>query len=112
MQTAEITRLVRQALEDMKAIDAVIIDVRELSSVSDSIIICSGRSDRHVKSIAKAIVEMSKKHGAQPLSVEGMTHGEWVLVDLADVVVHVMKADIRTFYDLESLWQVPAEKNA
>ena len=97
---------VHAALEELKAKDAVEIDVRGKSSVSDYIVIASGTSSRHVKSIADEVVKFAKNLGVMPLGVEGEREAEWVLVDLGDVVVHVMLPRVREFYALERLWSV------
>ncbi len=106
MVTEELRNLVIKALEDLKAERIVELDVREKTDVTDYIIVASGNSSRHVKAIASNVVSEAKKAGLAPLGVEGETDGEWMLVDLADVVVHVMQPQVRQFYDLESLWQV------
>ena len=104
------------ALEDMKAVDIKVLDVRDVTDVADCMIIASGNSDRHVKSIADRVVERAKQAGFRPFGTEGEQGGEWVLVDLNDVIVHVMQAKVREFYALESLWDVvpksPARKAA
>ena len=104
------------ALEDMKAVDIKVLDVRDVTDVADCMIIASGNSDRHVKSIADRVVERAKQAGFRPFGMEGEQGGEWVLVDLNDVIVHVMQAKVREFYALESLWDVvpksPARKAA
>ncbi len=79
-------------------------EVREVTSIADYFIICSGRSDRQVQSIAEGIKDNLSKEGISPLSVEGMSRGQWVLMDFADVVVHAFYQPIREFYDLEGLW--------
>lgn len=94
------------ALEDLKARDLREIDVRDKTSITDLIIVVSGTSTRHVKSIADEVVKLAKHHGHVPLGVEGEREGEWVLVDLGDVIVHVMLPRIREFYGLERLWTV------
>ena len=104
MQADELKNTVLQALEDLKGTDIVELDVRNMTSVTDLMIIASGTSDRHVKSLANAVVTACKKAGVAALGVEGEREGEWVLVDLADVVVHVMQPRIREFYGLEKLW--------
>ncbi len=110
MHTDELQHLARQALEDLKGLDLAEYDVREMTTVTDIMIIASGTSDRHVKSLANAVVMACKKAGVPPLGVEGEREGEWVLVDLGDVVVHVMQPRIREFYALEKLWTVTEEK--
>jgi ribosome-associated protein len=97
------------ALEDLKAKDIKEIDVRGRTSVTDLIIVASGTSSRHVKSIADEVVRQLKGVGAPPLGVEGEREGEWVLVDLGDVIVHVMLPRVREFYGLERLWSVAEE---
>lgn len=95
--------LSRFALEK-KAYDLVLMEVREFTSIADYFIICSGRSDRQVQSIAQGIEENLGKMGIASLSMEGYTRGHWVLMDFADVVVHIFYQPIREFYDLEGLW--------
>ena len=109
MQTEDLKHIVLQALEDLKGADVAEFDVRNMTSVTDYMVIASGTSDRHVKSLADAVVMACKQHGVQPLGVEGEREGEWVLVDLGDVVVHVMQPRIREFYALEKLWTMTEE---
>ena len=97
---------VNAALEELKAKDAVQIDVRGKSSVADYMVIASGTSTRHVKSVADEVVRFAKRLDVMPLGVEGEREAEWVLVDLGDVVVHVMLPRVREFYALERLWTV------
>ena len=105
--TAEdIKALALNALEDMKAKDITWLDVKPLTSMADYMIVCSGTSNRHLKSIADQLIEDSKKAGHQPSGVEGESGSEWVLVDLIDVIVHIMLPDTRKFYDLEKLWSM------
>lgn len=99
---------VLNALDDLKARDVIVLDVRGLTSIADSMVIASGTSDRHVRSLAESVVEKCKTGGHRPLGVEGLKDGEWVLVDLQDVVVHVMLPKVRDFYNLEKLWAPPA----
>ena len=94
------------ALEELKAKDVREIDVRGKTSIADMLIIASGTSTRHVKSIADEVVKYAKQAGMLPLGVEGQREAEWVLVDLGDIVVHVMLPRIREFYGLERLWTV------
>jgi len=100
---------VRTAVENLKANDIVEIDVRGKTSVCDFMVIASGTSTRHVKSIADEVVREAKKLDCQPLGVEGEREAEWVLVDLGDVVAHVMLPRVREFYALERLWTVGDE---
>lgn len=104
----EIKDLVVTALEDLKAVDLVVLDVRGKTTVADFMVIASGTSDRHVKSLANNVVVESKKADIMPLGIEGDKIGEWVLVDLSDVVVHVMLPQTRDFYQLEKLWETHA----
>ncbi|MDO4223099.1 MAG: ribosome silencing factor [Acinetobacter sp.] len=97
-----------QALTDLKAKDIVQIDVRHISNVTDTILIASGTSTRHVKALADNVADEAKKAGFRPLGMEGERDAEWILVDLSNVIVHVMLPTARKFYDLESLWQIPA----
>jgi ribosome-associated protein len=115
---AALVKTVVAALEDMKAVNIKVIDVRDVTDVSDCMVIASGNSDRHVRSIADRVVERSKQEGIRPLGMEGQEDAQWVLVDINDVVVHVMLPSVREFYALESLWDVrpagrkPAAKKA
>ncbi|CAI8344894.1 MAG: ribosome silencing factor [Alteromonadaceae bacterium] len=101
---SNITDLVVDALDDLKAVDTKIVDVRGLSSVMDFLVIASGNSSRHIKSLADNVVVKAKAAGCPPIGVEGENAADWVLVDLGDVVVHVMQPAARSFYDLERLW--------
>ena len=106
-----LTDVAIEALEGMKATNVKVIDVRDLTDITDTMIIASGTSDRHVRSIAGRIIEKCKAAGFQPMGVEGERDGEWVLVDLRDILVHVMLPRIREFYGLEKLWEVrPAQR--
>lgn len=99
-------RSVRNAVAELKANDVVEIDVRGKTSICDFMVIASGTSTRHVKSIADEVVRHAKQLDCQPLGVEGEREAEWVLVDLGDVVVHLMLPRVREFYALERLWTV------
>ena len=105
---AVVTKLAVGALEDMKAQQLRVIDVRGRMDVADTLIIASGTSDRHVKSLAANVVIAAKKAGHPPYGVEGERTGEWVLVDLHEVIVHVMLPAVREFYAIEKLWEAPA----
>jgi ribosome silencing factor RsfS/YbeB/iojap len=101
-----IVDLVVAALEDMKAQNVTVLDVRGLTDVTDVVVIASGTSDRHVKSLAGNVYEKAKAGGFRPIGMEGEQEGEWVLVDLQDAIVHVMLPRVREFYGLEKLWDV------
>ncbi|WP_293264684.1 ribosome silencing factor [Neptunomonas sp.] len=105
MQSKQLIELVRNALEDVKARDIEIIDVRGKSSITDFMMIATGTSKRHVVSLAQAVSDKVKAEGVEPLGSEGQSDGDWVLVDLGELVVHVMMPDARSYYDLERLWQ-------
>ena len=107
MEVESLKSLVIGALEDLKAVNTVSLDVASMTDVMDVLIIASGTSNRHVKSLADNVCMEAKKHGMRPLGVEGEDAGEWVLVDFGDVVVHVMLPATRDFYDLERLWVNP-----
>ncbi|MGD8566559.1 MAG: ribosome silencing factor [Gammaproteobacteria bacterium] len=104
MNTQALLDLVIEALEDRKAQDIHVVDVRGKTSVTDIMVVASGTSARQVKAQAERVIEHAKHNGVQPLGVEGEKEGEWVLVDLGDVVVHVMQPEVRDFYHLEKLW--------
>jgi len=105
-QPGALTRIAIAALEDMKAVNVKVLDVRKLTDVTDTMIVATGTSDRHVKSIAGRLVERCRQAGHRPYGVEGEREGEWVLVDLQDLIVHVMLPRIREFYGLEKLWDL------
>ena len=105
LTSEEVAKLAIAALEDVKAQDIVSINVREKTSVTDFMVIASGSSSRHVKSLVDNVLEKVKEQGVRPLGSEGLDTGEWALLDLGDVVVHVMLPTARQFYDLERLWQ-------
>ncbi len=98
------TLLVTRAALDKKAYDLVVMEVRDLTSIADYFIICSGRSDRQVQSVAQGIEEQLAQASISPLSVEGANRGHWVLMDFSDVIVHIFYEPVRRFYDLDGLW--------
>ncbi len=104
--TTSVQALIEDALDDLKAQDVTVLDVQGLSDVMDTLIIATGTSNRHVKSLAGNVIEETKKSGFPPLGVEGLNQGEWALVDFGDIVVHVMLQATRDFYELEKLWSL------
>ena len=104
MQSEELLQLTIDALDDLKATDIVELDIREMTDIADFMVIASGRSSRQVIAIAEHLAVQSKHQGHAPIGVEGLREGEWVLVDLCDVIVHVMQPQTREFYQLEKLW--------
>ena len=104
MQLEQMQKLVMNSLEDLKALNIVVLDVSEQTSVTDRMIIASGTSARHVKGLAENVIADAKKAGCPALSSEGEVDAEWVLVDLGDILVHVMKPETRDLYELEKLW--------
>jgi ribosome-associated protein len=107
MQLEELRQLVVDTLDDMKARDVLVMDVRGKTAVTDYMVVASGTSDRHVKAIAETVAYRTKEAGDAPLGTEGVNEGEWALVDLNGVVVHVMLPKVRDFYSLERLWSAP-----
>ena len=103
-ETQQLVEITQKALDDLKAKDVLILDVRSLTSLADVMIIASGTSSRHVKSLADNVVKLVKEAGLKPLGMEGERDGDWILIDLAGVIVHVMQPATRAFYDLERLW--------
>ena len=101
---AEKTQLCAVAADSKKAEGIVVLDVQPFSSVADHFLICSGASDRQVRAIAEAIAEQLTQNGEKPLAVEGYQQGTWVLIDCADLIIHVFDDEMRRFYDLERLW--------
>lgn len=111
--STELNKHILEALDDLKAKKVVEIKVSDLSDVMDYLIIANGTSSRHVKSLANHVIEDLKSKGYRPFGSEGVTDGEWALVDFGDTVVHVMQPDARDFYELEKLWsKVPANRDA
>ncbi|MBB5322695.1 ribosome silencing factor [Marinobacter oulmenensis] len=105
MQAEELKDLVVNALENIKAQDISVIDVRERTSVTDFMVIASGNSNRHVKSLADSVVSEAQENGVRASNIEGGGGSDWILVDLGDVVIHVMMPATREFYDLERFWR-------
>jgi ribosome-associated protein len=104
METDSLQQLAVDALDDLKAQNIQVIDVRGKTAITDVMIVASGSSDRHVKALADNVLAKAKDAGVRPLGVEGERDAEWVLVDLNDVIVHVMLPRVRDFYNLEGLW--------
>jgi ribosome-associated protein len=104
-QTAPLKQLLL-SLDDSQAIDIATIDVHSQTSVTDYMIITSGRSSRHVKAIAQHAMEKMKAIGVSSMSDHGLENGDWVLIDFGDYILHVMQPDTRAFYNIEGLWQV------
>ena len=104
LQAEAMRKLALEALDALKAEDIVSLDVRRLASFTDYMIFASGNSTRHVNAIADAVIEAAERAGKPPLGIEGKEVAEWILVDLGDVVVHVMLPDVRRYYELEKLW--------
>jgi ribosome-associated protein len=107
MEADKLKHLIVGALDDLKAVNTVTLDVTGLTDVMDYLVITSGTSNRHVKSLANNVSMEAKKQGVRPMGVEGDDAGEWVLVDFGDVVVHVMLPATRDLYDLERFWTGP-----
>jgi ribosome-associated protein len=107
MELEELKNIVLNALEDLKAKDITVIDVHERTSVTDYMVIASGTSNRHVKSLADNVAVEAKNHGHRPLGSEGEIGSDWILIDLGEIVVHVMMPATREFYDLEKFWRQP-----
>lgn len=104
MELKEVVTLCHDALDAMKAEDIVVVDITGKSSMSDVLVFATGTSTRQVKSLAHAVNSDAKKAGLEPLGMEGADEGKWALVDIGDVVVHIMLPDVREFYQLERLW--------
>lgn len=105
MKSEELRDLALAALEDLKGVDVVTMDVRTLTTITDYMVICTGRSTRHVKALAESVAVKAKEKHATFVRTEGDRESEWTLVDLGDVVVHVMLPATRSFYSLEDLWE-------
>ncbi|XOV85874.1 MAG: ribosome silencing factor [Pseudomonadota bacterium] len=110
MPGTNLKQVVENALLDAKAQDVVWMDVTSLTDVTDYMVVASGTSNRHVRSVVARILEFAAEAGEKPIGIEGNEDGEWVLIDLADIVVHVMLPKVREFYDIERLWTVGAAR--
>jgi ribosome-associated protein len=106
MNSEQLSTLVIDALDDIKAKDIIKLDVRGMTSVTDYMIVASGTSRRHVQALVENVAEKAKNAGHKPIGVEGEEGGEWVLLDLQDALVHVMLPKVREFYNLEKLWSL------
>ena len=112
MTTKELGKIVVNALENLKAVDIKILDVKRMTSVTDLMIIASGKSDRQVRALADKTVEAVNAKHIKPLGMEGHSQGEWVLIDLGDIIVHIMRPAIREYYQLEKLWSVASRQSS
>jgi ribosome-associated protein len=106
MNSEQLTELVVAALDDVKAQDIVKLDVRDMTTVTDYMVVASGTSNRHVQALVENVARKASEAGHKPIGIEGETGGEWVLLDLQDTLVHVMLPKVREFYNLEKLWSL------
>jgi len=106
MNSEQLTELVVDALDDIKGQDIVKLDVRDMTTVTDYMVVASGTSNRHVQALVENVTEKATKAGHKPIGVEGESGGEWILLDLQDTLVHVMLPKVREFYNLEKLWSL------
>ncbi|MCK9605592.1 MAG: ribosome silencing factor [Methylomonas sp.] len=111
MQAEQLLKLVETELDERKAHQVATLDVRGKTSITDFMVVATATSTRHAKSLCDYVVEKIKENGVQPLGVEGESGSDWVLVDLGDVVLHVMTGQAREFYQLEKLWSVAGDKD-
>lgn len=109
MQVEELLKLVETVLDERKAHQIKVLDVRRKSSITDYMVVATATSSRHAQSLCEYVVEKVKENGMQPLGIEGQPGSDWVLLDLGDVVVHVMTGQAREFYQLEKLWSVDGD---
>ena len=112
MNSEALTDLVVDALDDIKAQDVVRLDVRDMTTVTDYMVVASGTSNRHVKALVENVAEKARQAGHRPIGIEGEDGGEWVLLDLQDTLVHVMLPKVREFYNLEKLWSISPQGDA
>ena len=108
----QLHQLVLSTLEEFKALDIKSVDVHGLNPLTDFFVVASGNSTRHVKSMADKLVQVAKANGVQPLGVEGEREAQWILVDLNDVIVHLMLPQARAFYNIEKLWEASKEQRS
>ncbi len=101
-----LTETIIQTMEDMKAVDVMVLDVGKMTTITDQMIIATGTSSLHVKAIAKKILEEAKQKGFTTIGTEGMEQGQWVLIDFGDAIAHIMHPDSRNYYQLEKLWSI------
>ena len=109
-QAKETYRIVLAQLDDMKAEDITTIDLAGKSSIADVMVVASGRSNRHVASVAENVVKELKAAGMTGIRIEGLKQADWVLIDAGDVIVHVFRPEVRAFYDLEKMWKSPPKE--
>ncbi|MDJ0940789.1 MAG: ribosome silencing factor [Woeseiaceae bacterium] len=112
MNSEELSELVVAALDDIKGQDIVCLDVSEMTTVTDYMIVASGTSNRHIQALVENVAEKAKAAGRRPIGIEGEDGGEWVLLDLEDALVHVMLPKVREFYNLEKLWSLGPTSDA
>ena len=106
MNSEELSDLVVDALEEIKGLEIIKLDVSDMTTVTDWMIVASGTSSRHVQALVDNVAEKAKAAGHRPIGIEGESGGEWVLLDLQDALVHVMLPKVREFYNLEKLWSI------
>jgi len=112
MTLEELNDLVIDALEDLKATDIQSLDVRGITSIADIMIIANGNSSRQVRALSEKVVQSVKENGVMPLGTEGMLEGDWALIDLGDIIVHIMRPPVREYYQLEKLWSTEPRQSS